>query len=33
MAGLNLIKTYSSDTDEDEQGEEKKEDAVKIVNK
>lgn len=32
MAGLHLIKTYSSDSDEDEHDEEK-EDDDKIVNK
>lgn len=33
MAGLNLIKMYFSDTDEDEQDEEKKEDTAKIINR
>lgn len=33
MAGLNLIKTYFSDSDEDEHNEERKSDNAKIVNK
>ncbi|EFN75454.1 U6 snRNA phosphodiesterase [Harpegnathos saltator] len=33
MAGLHLIQTYTSDSDEDRQEEEKKEDTAKIINK